>query len=136
MTTVNAEKPGFHWNYVLVSTGVAIVGTFVWAVAYGLVVDTAYGTGPLLPWGKDAFTGFSLGLYALYGALVGSLVAWRAPEKGALYAAIVSVAYALVFFRAAVVPLAFYAAPAAICGMLFGAAAWALRVRVSPPTGD
>ena len=136
MTTTVDEEPGFHWQYAAVSTGVAIVGTFVWAVAYGLVFRVLFGVRSIIPDGAARFSGFTLGLFALYAVLAGFLVGWRAPSRGGLYAAIVSVAYVAVLFRSAAVTLPFYAAPTALIGALAGALAWAIRLRLPPRTGE
>ena len=136
MTTKADGKPGFHWQYVAVSTGVALVGTFVWAIAYGLAWRAARGVPSILPLGAADFSRFTLGLMGVYAVLAGTLVGWRAPDRGWLYAAVVSVAYVAVLFRLAAVTLPFYSAPIAVAGTLAGALAWMIRSRVSPPTGE
>ena len=136
MTTIADEKTGFQWQYAAVSTGVTIVGTFVWAVAYGLAFRFLFGVRSIIPQGAAQFSRFTLGLFALYAVVAGFLVGWRAPDRGWLYAAIVSVAYVAVLFRSAALTLPFYAAPTAGIGALAGALAWAIRSRMPPRTGE
>lgn len=117
------------WSYIAWSTGFAVVGTFVFAIAVGLIYSLFVPGDNLPVTGRADFTWFDLILYGGYALLVGSLVGWRSPAAGGLHAVVIAFFYVLIFFNKYILLQPVYPVVVLVLASLSGLLAWRFKLK-------